>query len=97
MKTKLMSVCLFVFLFSIIFLLLGCFLVDKPPKLNIPDKTVDEGQVLQFDLKQYTEYKDKNALVFTIVSGVGEITVATYTYTPDYDVLKKVREYNPAA
>ncbi len=97
MKTKLMSVCLFVFLFSIIFLLLGCFLVDKPPKLNIQDKTVDEGQVLQFDLKQYTEYKDKNALVFTIVSGVGEITVATYTYTPDYDVLKKVREYNPAA
>jgi peptide/nickel transport system substrate-binding protein len=185
MKNKLLSVCLFVFLFSIIFLLLGCPPVDKPPKLTIPDKTVDEGQVLQFDLKQYAEDKDKNTLVFTIVSGVGEIvgsdyryaptfdnsgekevkirvtnakgksaedtfkitvndvnrppaldipdqtidegetltlnlndyaddpdgddltfalvsgvgeiTVATYTYTPDYDVLKKVREYNPAA
>ncbi len=55
---------------AILFLLLGCPTIDKPPKLTIPDKKVDEGQVLQFDLKQYAEDKDKNSLAFTIVSGV---------------------------
>jgi len=85
MKNKLLSVCLFLFLFSIIFLLIGCPTIDKPPKLTIPDKTVNEGQVLQFDLKQYAEDKDKNTLAFTIVSGVGEIVGSDYRYTPTFD------------
>ncbi|WP_334103374.1 Ig-like domain-containing protein, partial [Mesotoga prima] len=70
---------------AVLFLLMGCPSVDKPPKLNIPDKTVDEGQVLQFDLKQYAEVKDKNTLVFTIVSGVGEIVGSDYRYAPTFD------------
>ncbi len=70
---------------AILFLLLGCPTIDKPPKLTIPDKTVDEGQVLQFDLKQYAEDKDKNSLAFTIVSGVGEIVGSDYRYTPTFD------------
>jgi len=69
----------------VIILLSGCPTIDKPPKLNIPDKTVDEGQVLQFDLKQYADDKDKNTLVFTIVSGVGEIVGSDYRYAPTFD------------
>ena len=69
MKNRLLLSAL-VGLLMVIILLSGCPTIDKPPKLNIPDKTVDEGQVLQFDLKQYADDKDKNTLVFTIVSGV---------------------------
>ncbi len=72
-------------LLVVIILLSGCPTIDKPPKLTIPDKTVDEGQVLQFDLKQYAKDKDKNTLVFTIVYGVGEIIGSDYRYAPTFD------------
>ncbi|WP_367363344.1 LamG-like jellyroll fold domain-containing protein [Mesotoga sp.] len=84
MKNKFLTVCLFALLFSVIFLLLGCPSVSESPTLNIPNQTVDEGQVLQFDLKQYATDKNKNALTFTIMSGVGEIVGTDYTYLPNY-------------
>jgi len=84
MKNKFLTVCLFALLFSVIFLLLGCPSVSESPTLNIPNQTVDEGQVLQFDLKQYATDKNKNALTFTIMSGVGEIVGTDYTYVPNY-------------
>jgi len=84
MKNKFLTVCLFALLFSVIFLLLGCPSVSESPTLNIPNQTVDEGQVLQFDLKQYATDKNKNALTFTIMSGAGEIVGTDYTYLPNY-------------
>lgn len=84
MKNKLRSVFLFAVVFSVIFLLLGCPSVSESPTLNIPKQTVEEGQVLQFDLKQYATDKNKNALTFTIVSGVGEIAGTEYKYVPNY-------------
>ncbi len=84
MKNKFLTVCLFALLFSVIFLLLGCPSVSESPTLNIPNQTVNEGQVLQFDLKQYATDKNKNALTFTIMSGVGEIVGTDYTYLPNY-------------
>ncbi|HOI64330.1 MAG TPA: SUMF1/EgtB/PvdO family nonheme iron enzyme [Mesotoga sp.] len=84
MKNRFLSVCLFAVLFSTIFLLLGCPNVSESPTLNIPNQTVDEGQVLQFDLKQYAADKNINALTFTIVSGVGEIVGTDYKYLPNY-------------
>jgi len=44
---------------------------------------VEEDQVLQFNLIQYTSDKDKETLVFTIVSGVGELDGSTYKYKPE--------------
>jgi hypothetical protein len=71
--------------------------VNRPPMLDIRDQTMNEGETLTLNLNDYADDPDEDDLTFTLVSGVGEITGATYTYTPDYDVLKKVREYDPAA
>jgi|GEM_PF-3162652 len=69
----------------LLFLLLGCPSLEKPPTINIPDQTVDEGKVLQFDLKQYSKDENINSLVFKIVSGIGQITGSDYKYSPTFE------------
>jgi len=67
---------------SILFLTTGCPSLERAPSLDIPNMEVEEDQVLQFDLIQYASDKDKKTLVFTIVSGVGELDESTYKYKP---------------
>ncbi|WP_292593947.1 hypothetical protein [Mesotoga sp. UBA5847] len=69
----------------LLFLLLGCPSLEKPPTINIPDQTVDEDQVLQFDLRQHCADENINSLVFKIISGVGQIIGSDYKYSPTFE------------
>ncbi len=49
--------------------------------MDIRDQTMNEGETLTLNLNDYADDPDEDDLTFTLVSGVGEITGATYTYT----------------
>lgn len=77
------SIYILVVITSVLFLTTGCPSLERVPSLDIPNMKVEEDQVLQFNLIQYTSDKDKETLVFTIVSGVGELDGSTYKYKPE--------------
>ncbi|WP_068345874.1 outer membrane protein assembly factor BamB family protein [Kosmotoga arenicorallina] len=58
---------------------------NRVPKIDISDQSVNEGETLTLDLTEYATDLDNDTLIFTILNGVGTITDATYTYSPDYE------------
>ena len=59
--------------------------VNRPPVLNIPDQTIDEGETLTLNLLDYTTDPDTlDTFTYTLISGVGNIEGSTYTYTATY-------------
>ncbi|OAA32504.1 hypothetical protein AT15_00045 [Kosmotoga arenicorallina S304] len=58
--------------------------VNRAPTLDIPDQSVNEGETLMLNLLKYAADPDGDTLCFTL-TGVGTITDAVYTYSPDYD------------
>ncbi|OAA31353.1 hypothetical protein AT15_07600 [Kosmotoga arenicorallina S304] len=60
--------------------------VNRAPTLSISDQSVNEGETLTLNLLDYASDPDGDTLSFTL-TGVGEITDAIYTFSPDYDTL----------
>lgn len=84
MKTGKFYLTLLTMIFAIITLFTGCPNLEGLLTLEIPDKTVNEGEKLQFDLRKYATDKDKTSLAFSIVLGVGELDDSLYKYEPGY-------------
>ncbi len=67
MKTGRFHLTLLIVILTIIPLFAGCPNLEGLLTLEIPDKTVNEGEILQFDLRKYATDRDKTSLVFSIV------------------------------
>ena len=78
---------LFVIILAFLTFLLstGCIKLNAPPVFSdIPNQNVSEGDTLELNLLDYASDPDGDPLSFTLLSGVGTITVSTYSYSPDY-------------
>lgn len=58
---------------------------SRPPEISIPDQCIYENETLTLNLLVYASDQDDDPLSFILLSGVGNMTDATYTYSPDYD------------
>ncbi|WP_053001287.1 6-bladed beta-propeller [Kosmotoga pacifica] len=58
---------------------------SRPPEISIPDQCIYENETLTLNLLDYASDQDDDPLSFILLSGVGNMTDATYTYSPDYD------------
>ncbi|HPD38543.1 MAG TPA: hypothetical protein PK411_09405 [Mesotoga infera] len=84
MKTGRFHLTLLIVILTIIPLFTGCPNLEGLLTLEIPDKTVNEGEILQFDLRKYATDRDKTSLVFSIVLGLGELDGSLYKYEPGF-------------
>jgi len=54
---------------------------NRAPSINVPDQHVEIEEELQLDLMDFSDDPDKDALAFSLTSGVGEIIGNTYMFS----------------
>ena len=59
--------------------------VNRPPRLMLSDKVVEEGKVLTIDLKEQSLDLDGDELFFELVEGPGSVSEGVYSYEPTYE------------
>jgi len=53
---------------------------NRAPSIDVPDQHVEIEEELQLDLTDFSDDPDKDALTFSLISGVGEIMGNTYMF-----------------
>ncbi len=59
--------------------------VNRPPRLMLSDKVIEEGKVLTIDLKEQSLDLDGDELFFELVEGPGSVSEGVYSYEPTYE------------